>query len=152
MPTTMVITNQVADRVRGFLASCMGEVSPGVYVAPRMTPGVRERIWRVMEDWHQDSQDRSVVLVWPDPKEPGGLAVRTLGKPRYALHEVDDLYLVRRPLTGADEATLQAMQERDERAAEPAPGAPPGAALASDEPAPGGAPASPGSGEPREGG
>jgi CRISPR-associated protein Cas2 len=111
----MVITSQVSERVRGFLASCMGEVSPGVYVAPRMTPEVRERIWRVMEEWHTESQGRSVVLIWPDVKEPGGLAVRALGKPRYGLHEVDNVYLVRRPLTAADEAALQAMQKRDAR-------------------------------------
>lgn len=118
MPTTVVITNQVPERVRGFLASCMGEISPGVYVAPRMSPGVRERIWRVMEDWHHDSGERSVVMLWPELKQPGGLAIRSLGKPRYAMHKVGDLFLVRRPLTAADEATLQGIQERAERGAQ----------------------------------
>jgi CRISPR-associated protein Cas2 len=112
MPTTVVITNQVLERVRGFLASCMGEISPGVYVAPRMSPGVRERIWRVMEDWHHDCGERSVVMLWPELKQPGGLAIRSLGKPRYSMLRVGDLYLVQRPLTAADETTLQKIQER----------------------------------------
>ncbi|TVR13365.1 MAG: type I-E CRISPR-associated endoribonuclease Cas2, partial [Planctomycetota bacterium] len=30
MPMTIVVTNDVADRYRGFLASCMLEIAPGV--------------------------------------------------------------------------------------------------------------------------
>ena len=47
----VVVTRDVADRYRGFLASCMLEIAPGVYTAPRMTAGVRERSgpsWRLV--------------------------------------------------------------------------------------------------------
>jgi CRISPR-associated protein Cas2 len=37
----MVVTRDVADRFRGFLASVMLEASPNVFVSPRMTKGVR---------------------------------------------------------------------------------------------------------------
>lgn len=112
MPMTVLITRNVPDRVRGFLASCTCELAPGVYVEPRMTPGVRDRIWRVMEEWHQDEQDRSVMLLWPDAKEPGGLAVRALGVTRNELQVVDGLHLVRRALTMQAREQLVASQAR----------------------------------------
>ena len=46
MPMTMVMTRDVAARYRGFLASVMPEIAPGVYVSPELSKGVRERIWR----------------------------------------------------------------------------------------------------------
>ena len=33
----VIVTRDVADRFRGFLASCMLEIAPGVYTAPRMS-------------------------------------------------------------------------------------------------------------------
>ena len=46
MPMTVIVTRNVEDRYRGFLASCMLEIAPGVYTGPRMTPGVRDRVWQ----------------------------------------------------------------------------------------------------------
>ena len=51
MPMTIVVTRDVESRYRGFLASVMLEVSPGVYVSPDLSSGVRERIWAVINDW-----------------------------------------------------------------------------------------------------
>ena len=48
MSMTMVVTSDVAPRIRGFLASCMLEVASGVYVSPLMTRAVRERVWNVI--------------------------------------------------------------------------------------------------------
>ena len=39
---------RLPDRFDGFLCSCMQEVAPGVYVAPRLKKAVRERVWNVM--------------------------------------------------------------------------------------------------------
>ena len=52
---TVVVTRDVAPRFRGFLASCMLEIGPGVYTAPRMNAGVRERVWAVMQEWYWNS-------------------------------------------------------------------------------------------------
>jgi len=52
MPMTVVVTRDVPDRFRGFLASCMLEIAPGVYTQPRLSAGVRERVWTVLADWH----------------------------------------------------------------------------------------------------
>ena len=51
MPMTVVVTNNVPNRFRGFLASCMCEIAPGGYTAPRLTKAVRERVWAVLESW-----------------------------------------------------------------------------------------------------
>ena len=97
MAMTIIVTRNVSGRVRGFLASCMCEVAPGVYVAPRMNAGVRERVWRVMQRWHPLGSDRSVLMTWPDPSKPGGQAFEVLGAPRVELFEWDGVYLSKRP-------------------------------------------------------
>jgi hypothetical protein len=50
MPLTVVITRDVEDRYRGLLGSAMLELAPGVYAQPRMSAGVRGRIWAVVEE------------------------------------------------------------------------------------------------------
>lgn len=97
MPMTVVVTRNVSPRVRGFLASVMLELAPGVYSAPRISPAVRERVWKVLEDWFPNEQDASVVMVWQEREVPGGQAVRVLGEPPIDLIEVDGLILARRP-------------------------------------------------------
>ncbi|MHB1938458.1 MAG: type I-E CRISPR-associated endoribonuclease Cas2e [Acidobacteriaceae bacterium] len=50
MPMVVVITRDVEARYRGFLGSAMLELAPGVYAHPRMSAGVRLRIWSVLQD------------------------------------------------------------------------------------------------------
>ena len=97
MAMTVVVTRNVEERYRGFLASCMLEIAAGVYTGPRMTPGVRDRVWRVLTDWHRTLGQGSIVMTWPDLAEPGGQGVKLLGDPPRNLYEVDGTLLVRRP-------------------------------------------------------
>jgi CRISPR-associated protein Cas2 len=92
---TVVVTRDVADRYRGFLASAMLEIAPGVYTAPRMTRAVRERIWAVIEDWFLDLPGASIVMTWKEPTAPGGQAVVTLGLPRKELAVLDGIHICR---------------------------------------------------------
>ncbi len=94
---TVVVTRNVSDRVRGFLASSMLELGPGVYSAPRISPAVRERIWEVLGDWFLAEHEASVVMAWADPQIPGGQTVRVLGVPPVELVELDGMVLSRRP-------------------------------------------------------
>lgn len=96
MSMTVVVTRNVSSRMRGFLASAMLEVSPGVYSAPRISPAVRERLWTVVGGWFPNERDASVVMIWQDRDMPGGQAVRTLGSPPITLVDVDGLILARR--------------------------------------------------------
>jgi len=93
MSMTVVVTRNVRDRIRGFLASTMLELAPGVYSAPRISPAVRERIWNVLAEWFLDEVDASIVMLWADTSLPGGQAVRTLGSPPIQLVEIDGLVL-----------------------------------------------------------
>ncbi len=105
MPMTIVVTRQVPGRFRGFLASCMCEIAPGVYTAPRMNRGVRERVWAVLEEWWMAYPDSSVLMTWEDRKMVGGQNLRTLGLPRQDLQEQNGVFLARRevPATPAPE-------------------------------------------------
>ncbi|MBF8271505.1 MAG: cas2 [Magnetococcales bacterium] len=96
---TVVTTREVAPRFRGFLASCMLEIAPGVYVGPRINVAVRERIWKVLEVWFGQLGGGSVVMVWRDPKAVAGLQVRTLGSTPVELVDVGGVILSKRPLT-----------------------------------------------------
>ena len=65
-------------------------------MAPRMTKGVRERIWRVMIEWHELlPPDGGVVMTFPDNSSPGGQEILILGSPKMELVEVDGFWLTR---------------------------------------------------------
>lgn len=96
MPLVMITTRDVADRFRGFLASVMLEVAPGVYVSPRMNKGVRERTWAVLSDWHAQEPRGSLVMVWRDLNATGGVGLAHLGTPPRELVEIDGMWLTRR--------------------------------------------------------
>lgn len=95
MPLAMIVTRDVADRFRGFLASVMLEVAPTVYVSPRMTKGVRERIWHVLSDWHGTEPRGSIVMVWRDNNATGGVGLAHLGEPPKELVEMDGMWVAR---------------------------------------------------------
>lgn len=99
MALVMIMTRDVADRFHGFLASVMLEVAPNVFVAPRMNKGVRERTWEVVTDWHGQELRGSLVMVWRDLNEVGGIGLAHLGTPPRELVEMDGMWLTRRSRT-----------------------------------------------------
>ena len=119
MTMTLVITRNVPDRFRGFLASVMCEVTLGVYSGPGLSPAVRDRVWAVMTEWFDATfaADTAVVMTWPDPREPGGQAFRTLGVPKVDLHARDGMLLVRCELTQETQRSLTTHEERNRGAA-----------------------------------
>ena len=96
MSMTVMVTRNVSDRIRGFLASSMLELAPGVYVAPGISPPVRARIWKVIEEWIDASS--SAVMLWTDPSMPGGLASQVLGTPPIAIRDLDGMLVAQRAL------------------------------------------------------
>jgi CRISPR-associated protein Cas2 len=111
MSMTVIVTRNVEERVRGFLASCALEIASGVYTAPRLPAGVRERIWDVLVKWGVGGRGDSATMTWSDSAAPGGQAVRTLGEPSRELVEADSLVLARRPLTHQEHGSLTTMLE-----------------------------------------
>lgn len=92
---TVVVTVNVEARYRGFLASAMLEIAPGVYTGPLMTAGIRERVWDVLERWYAELGRGSIVMTWRDPAAVGEQRIRTLGHPQREIVEVDGVYLVK---------------------------------------------------------
>ena len=92
---TVVVTVNVEGRYRGFLASAMLEIAPGVYTAPRMTAGIRERIWDVLARWHGELGQGSIVMTWRDPEAVGEQRIRTLGEAPKEIVDADGVYLVK---------------------------------------------------------
>lgn len=93
---TVVVTRDVAARFRGFLASCMLEIAPGVYTAPKMTRAVRERVWAVLEEWFNELGGGGIVMTWLEPLAPGGQQVAVLGSASYEFYECDGVFLARK--------------------------------------------------------
>ena len=96
---TVVVTRDVEDRYRGFLSSVMLELAPGVYTGPRMSRGVRERVWQVLSEWHGALRHGAILMTWREATAPGGQAVLTLGEPCRDLVDVDGVLLVGRELS-----------------------------------------------------
>ena len=67
MAMCVVVTRDVPARFRGFLASCMLELAPGVYTQPDMSARVRERVWKVLRVWWSYYAQGSVVMTWAAP-------------------------------------------------------------------------------------
>ena len=100
MPLPVLITRAVEDRYRGFLGSAMLELAPGVYAQPRMSAGVRGRIWTVVEEWYGRLPRGSIVMCWAEPAAAGGLGLATLGEPPKDIVAHDAVLLVRRAVPG----------------------------------------------------
>ena len=96
MALVTLVTRDVPDRFHGFLASVMLEVAPNVFASPRMSPGVRQRVWRVVSEWHAAEPRGSLVMIWRDLKETGGIGLAHLGTPPRELVELDGMWLTRR--------------------------------------------------------
>ena len=95
---TVVVTNDVSPRTRGFLASCMLEIAPGVYTAPRMSKAVRDRVWAVVIRWHALEKRGSALMTWPDQTRPGGQVVASVGIPQKFLVDHDGIVLAGKAL------------------------------------------------------
>jgi CRISPR-associated protein Cas2 len=95
MGMTVVVTRNVPMRFRGFLASCMLEVSAGVYTHPRMSKAIRERVWSVLEDWFSRTIEASVIMIYADGANDAGQSVKTLGEPPRKVVDVDGVILSR---------------------------------------------------------
>ncbi len=91
MALVMIVIRDVPARFHGFLSSVMLEVSPNVFVSPRMSPGVRGRVWQVVSDWYRHEGRGSLVMVWRDLDAVGGVGVANLGDPPRELVEADGM-------------------------------------------------------------
>lgn len=98
MPMVVVITRDVEGRYRGFLGSVMLEISSGVYTHPRMSAGVRERVWGVLESWYAELRRGSIVMTWAERSADGGLGLLTLGEPPKKIVAHDAALLVKREI------------------------------------------------------
>ena len=92
---TVVVTINVEARYRGFLASAMLEIAPGVYTSPQMTSGIRERVWDVVSRWYYELGQGSIVMTWRDPVAVGEQRIRTLGEAPKEIVDADGVYLVK---------------------------------------------------------
>ena len=92
---TVVVTVNVEARYRGFLASAMLEIAPGVYTSPQMTSGIRERVWDVVSRWYYELGQGSIVMTWRDPSAVGEQRILTVGEAPKEIVDADGVYLVR---------------------------------------------------------
>ena len=92
---TVIVTVNVEGRYRGFLASAMLEIAPGVYTSPNMTRGIRERVWDVLRRWYYELGNGSIVMTWRDQAGVGDQQVRTLGEAPKEIVDADGVYLVK---------------------------------------------------------
>ena len=92
---TVIVTVNVEARYRGFLASAMLEIAPGVYTSPNMTSGIRERIWEVLRRWYYELGQGAIVMTWRGPSGVGDQQVRSLGDAPKEIVDADGVYLVK---------------------------------------------------------
>ena len=91
----VIVTVNVEARYRGFLASAMLEIAPGVYTSPNMTSGIRDRIWDVLRRWYYELRQGAIVMTWRDPSGVGDQQIRTLGEVPKEIVDADGVFLVK---------------------------------------------------------
>ncbi len=91
----VVVTVNVEARYRGFLASVMLEIAPGVYTSPRMTGGIRDRIWDVLSGWYNELDRGAIVMTWSAPEAVGEQRIRLLGDAPKTIVDADGVHLVK---------------------------------------------------------
>lgn len=96
MSFTVIITRDVQPRFRGFLASAMLEIAPGVYVSPRLNVKVRERVWETIEKWFYTLQRGSIVMVTRNTSSIGKMDVKILGDTQKEIINFEHLLLTRK--------------------------------------------------------
>jgi CRISPR-associated protein Cas2 len=101
----VVITRDVEARYRGFLGSAMLELAPGVYAHPRMSAGVRQRLFAVLEEWHGQLGRGSILMTWGDNAANGGLGLTMLGEPPKGIVAHDGMLLTSRAWPGEEPET-----------------------------------------------
>ena len=96
MSLVMVVTRNLPDRFEGFFVGQMLKIAPGIYIAPRMTARVRDKLWAIVTSWSEaiPAEDGGVVMLWPQRNAPSGLELRFLGWPPKTLVEYEGLWLV----------------------------------------------------------
>ena len=112
MSMTVVVTRDVPERFRGFLASVMLGIAPCVYTHPDLSRAVRERIWAVLEDWHARMKAGSIVMTWADGCAPSGQRVCTLGWPARVIVACDGVALSHRDLTEVERRIFENKMDR----------------------------------------
>ncbi|MFW6053283.1 MAG: type I-E CRISPR-associated endoribonuclease Cas2e [Persicimonas sp.] len=122
MAMTIAITRNAPGRFRGFFASCMLEVAPAIYVAPRMKKPVRERVWQTVLDWSEFlPADGGIILLWKSRQATSGLGMRLVGWPQKELIDHEGIWLATRALTAAHDqdelAKLAETRDTDRQAA-----------------------------------
>jgi len=104
----VVVTRNVPDRFRGFLASCMLEIAPGVYTSPKMSRAVRERVWAVLIEWAEAlPQDGGVLMTFRDASSLSGQVVLVLGWPKKEIVEHNGVWLERSVTTEKNNSSEQ---------------------------------------------
>lgn len=96
MSLTVVISRDVEDRYRGYLASAMLEASAGVYVSDRLTARARDTLWDTLARWHTQLGRGSLQMLYADAKADGGIGLRSLGTPARQAVRLDGLLLMHR--------------------------------------------------------
>lgn len=92
---TVIITRDVELRFRGFIASVMVEVAPGVYISPALSSGARARIWEIMRMWHDELRNGSITLIWKDSSQKHGIGLKQLGVPPKDIYDHEGYLLIR---------------------------------------------------------
>ena len=92
---TVIITRDVELRYRGFIASAMVEVAPGVYISPSLSSGARARIWGILSMWHGELKNGSITLIWKDSSQEQGIGLKQVGVPPKDIYDHEGYLLVR---------------------------------------------------------
>lgn len=84
----VIATENLPPKLRGYLSSWSLQVATGVYVA-HLPARTRDEIWDTLVRWARP--ETTAVMLWGTNSTEQGIAVRSLGKPRRCIKEIEGL-------------------------------------------------------------
>jgi CRISPR-associated protein Cas2 len=84
----VIATENLPPKLRGYLSSWGLQIATGVYVA-NLPARTRDEIWATVVSWARP--DTTAVLLWGTSSTEQGIAVRSLGRPRRRVAEIEGL-------------------------------------------------------------
>ncbi|NJO64218.1 MAG: type I-E CRISPR-associated endoribonuclease Cas2 [Richelia sp. RM2_1_2] len=91
----IVITFAVKERYSGYFASCMNEVSTGVYVSTISPPPFREKLLDTINRWWEVYNEGSINVIWYDIQQPSKINFINYGEPKRELIPFQSLLLTK---------------------------------------------------------
>jgi len=91
----IVITYAVKDRYLGYFASCMNEISTGVFISMTSLSPFKDTLIDTIDRWWKIYNEGSITILWKDNKKLSKISFKNYGQPKRNLISFQSILLTK---------------------------------------------------------